>query len=253
MQVLTRTYWTQKRGNTPLEYEDAFCTTFPGQAGLVRFTVADGASESVLSGPWARVLVKVFCREGWGPVTDEGVCPEGALDRAYGSWQFWKEGYLRARSRRGKPVLWYEEPGLKAGAFSTLAGLEIDGERGLFTALAMGDSCLFHVRENELILSFPLKDSLSFGASPPLLCSKPGRVKFEASRGDAKPGDLFFLMTDALSAWFIKQAEEGGEPWAVLTALDDPGGSSFRRLVQALCEGKKMRNDDSTLTIVEVV
>lgn len=293
MDISVRTYWTPKEGNSPFEYEDAFCVqnldgpgaagykdTWPGPAGsessgeesvgrnyLGRFAVADGASESMLSGPWARVLVKVFCRLGWHPVVQgqEGVLEASvgaALNRAYCSWQLWRDQYLRARENRGKPVQWYEEPGLRAGAYATLLGLELafagDNEArrspGFWTAVAAGDSCLFQVRGCQLVKVFPVEKSSEFGSSPPLICSRPGpkQTSFAAVAGQLAVGDRFYLMTDALSAWFLACAERGETPWEILDALENPREFTFEELVEDLRRSKKLRNDDITFIRIEV-
>lgn len=283
MDISVRTYWTPKEGNSPFEYEDAFCvhtldgpeaagseSSGEGSVGrnyIARFAVADGASESMLSGPWARVLVKVFCRLGWHPVVQgqEGVLEASvgaALNRAYCSWQLWRDQYLRARENRGKPVQWYEEPGLRAGAYATLLGLELvsagDDEArcppGSWTAVAAGDSCLFQVRGCQLVTVFPVEKSSEFGTSPPLICSKPRpkQVPFAAAAGWLAKGDRLYLMTDALAAWFLACAERGETPWRILDALGNPRESMFEELVKDLRRSKKLRNDDITLIRIEV-
>src|SRR5947209_15123046 len=137
----------QKGGNAEGEYEDAFHP--PGNGRMVgaelRFAIADGASEGMLSGAWARILVELHGRFEW---TYSSL--EQFLERAYQDWRSFKSEYLRDRKERNHPVHWYEEPGLPAGAFSTLLGLTLTGssndQAGQWTDVAIADRCLFQVR-----------------------------------------------------------------------------------------------------------
>jgi len=54
----------QKGGNAEGEYEDAFHPPGNGkvEGAALRFAIADGASEGMLSGAWARILVELHCR-----------------------------------------------------------------------------------------------------------------------------------------------------------------------------------------------
>src|SRR5947199_52879 len=71
---------------------------------------------------------------------------------------------------------------------------------------------------------------------------------FVQAEGDWLPGDTFFLMTDALACWFLREGEEGRQPWDELsgfsgaTALED-----FARRIEALRDGEGLKNDDVTL------
>src|SRR6185369_17172238 len=95
------------------------------------------------------------------------------------------------------------------------SGLPLDGLR--WHALAIGDSCLFQVRDGRLFESFPLCRAVEFNSRPVLVSSNPTsneRVWEEVyyKEGDTQPEDLFFLATDALSQWFLAEHESGGKP-----------------------------------------
>jgi hypothetical protein len=126
MKVFLTSFWLQKDGNTEDEYEDAFHPIRKGEweGELLRFAVADGASESMLSGRWAEILVRVFFR-----LKGHQAGIHDFLERAYRSWNIWKSSYLHGREKRNRPIQWYEEPGLQAGAFSTFFGLTILGSQ----------------------------------------------------------------------------------------------------------------------------
>src|SRR2546428_12509206 len=146
----------QKGGNAEGEYEDAFHPpgNGKGEGAALRFAIADGASEGMLSGAWARILVELHCRFEW-------TCSslEQFLERAYQDWRSVKIKYLPARKERNHPVQWYEEPGLQAGAFSTLLGLTLTGasndQAGHWTPVAIVDSGLFQTRGATPVENFP--------------------------------------------------------------------------------------------------
>ncbi|HKI34016.1 MAG TPA: protein phosphatase 2C domain-containing protein [Gemmataceae bacterium] len=221
-----------KRGNAADEYEDAFAADSP--AG--RFAVADGASESSFAGLWARLLVEGFVRPapGW-------------LDAARRSW---------AAGVGGQPLPWYAEAKRDDGAFATLLGLVVGD--GRWHALAVGDSCLFQVRQDRLIEAFPLRRSAEFGNRPLLIGSRPpvapaSEVRAEG-RGGWQPADRFLLMTDALAQWFLRRHEAGDRPWEELTRLPTKPDASdaFATWVEERRRHDGLRNDDVTLVLVGV-
>lgn len=261
MRVDARTHWLQKRGNAPKEYEDAFCPAKVPEGPLecYRFAVSDGASESMLSGPWAEILVKSFCRS---EVSVSRASARAIIGRACMAYGAWMKEYLCHRERQGRPVQWFEEPGLEAGAFATILGLSLlspaaerDAERGRWEALALGDSCLFQMRGGSLVAAFPIRASSGFSQRPLLAGSNPAKNKLALGRlklatGTWRRGDTFYLMTDALSAWFLKEREDGREPHLALDELDS---LSFESFIQTLRTEGRMRNDDVTMTQIRVV
>jgi hypothetical protein len=67
------------------------------------------------------------------------------------------------------------------------------------------------------------------------------------------PGDAFYLMTDALACWFMREVEEGRMPWGVLRDLDTSGEiKPFREWVGDLRMDRAIRNDDVTLLRVDI-
>lgn len=226
-----------KAGSTAEEWEDAFCYD-PGQG---RFCVADGASECSFSAAWARLLAKGFVARP----------PDGSTLREW--LRPLQEEW--ARGTRGKALPWYAEEKARQGAFSSILGLCLEPEEHRWRALAVGDSCLFSVRKNELSAAFPLSRSSEFHSRPMLLASADrandrisGSVR--ESEGLARPGDLVLLMTDALAAWFLAEAELGRRPWSVLERIATQ--QEFDVFVDLMRAGRSLRNDDVTLLKIEV-
>jgi hypothetical protein len=257
VRIRINSFWIQKDGNSPSEYEDAYWPDVVGElaGGELRFAVTDGASESFLSGQWARILARSYCLADTAPVRHRDV-----VDRASRRWKRWKHWYLTGRERSRRPIQWYEEPGLEAGAFSSLVGLSLfprfRNRPGRWRALAVGDSCMFQMRGEKLLKCFPLVHSADFTNSPALVASNP-RYRTAAVRtasGSWRAGDRFYLMTDALASWFIRESEQGKCPWSTLRGFrtsDRPG--DFSAWVQDLRRDRDIRNDDVTFLRIDLI
>lgn len=249
MQIAVTARWIPKGGNAWSEYEDAF---YPDDLRLQTWqdefhcAVADGATETSFSGIWAQMLTGAFGR-GLFPCDD------------FGQWQ---EPLLRLRqdwwlgiSQRSLP--WYAEEKLRAGAFSTLMGLTLRSCEPRWQAAAIGDSTLFQVREGNLIRAFPLTRSEEFSSRPYLISSK-----FESNgdlrdyllfdSGQWQQGDTFYLMTDALACWALREHERGRAPWADLLEVVTDEAVHFEQWIGELRATLRLRNDDVTLLRVDL-
>ena len=231
-----------KEGHTTSEYEDAYATSDP-DASSFRAAVADGATESAFSGPWARRLTGAYANSG-------------DLSEAL--------GHLRERfhriSRRGH-LPWYLREKSEEGAHAAFAGLEIEGGEagGSWTGQAVGDCCILHIRDGALLQSWPLSDAAEFSSTPNLISSRetPSEQALLRTSGRWQPGDRFVLATDALAAWLLGHgttgARPGGQPAnrglsdAARAILD---GEFDRVVVQARLDGS-MRNDDVTAIVID--
>lgn len=228
-----------KRGHSEEEYEDAYAA----RGG--RFAVADGASESSFAALWARLLVEGFVQR----------------TRAKISWGDWLTPLRQRWASKvdGLELPWYAEAKREEGAFAAFLGLKFrrsreGGTQGHWRARAIGDSCLFHVREDCLVQAFPLTRSQDFDNRPDLLGSRPvgkpaPRPRLKQCQGEWRAGDCFFLATDALAEWFLRQHEAGLKPWQVwepwLHGLEV--AAAFAEWVEGLRSSEALRNDDVTL------
>jgi hypothetical protein len=269
MAVFVSVLRVPKAGSDEHECEDAAATMPAGDDtvlldGPVSVAVADGASESLLSGEWARLLVDSVVARG---VEDACVlldrsCFADALTEASLRWAEWFADYPARREARGRPVQWYEQPKLDKGAYSTILAARFDdgptAEQSTWCAAALGDSCLFQVRGHKLIRAFPIESAADFDSTPALVNSRGHDQELLAARvglaaGDANFGDQFFLSTDALAAWFLDEAERGAAPWEVLydfTRCGDIAG--FVAWLGERRDAGEVRNDDVTVIHVDL-
>jgi len=226
-----------KRGNRAEEYEDASAN----DAAKGRFAVADGASESSFALQWAQLLVQGFLKAGTGPWKNEDW-----LDPLRQSW---------LAQVSALPLPWYAESKREMGAFATFLGLVLNpewpGRSGRWHALAVGDCCLFRIRDNELRRPFPIERSADFGNHPALLCSRAvtRSLKPHLARGTVQASDSLFLATDAMAQWFLHQHEQGHKPWLFLKDLlsEKSTPQAFATWVEDRRDRGEMRNDDTTL------
>ncbi|MFI9462629.1 hypothetical protein [Streptomyces xiamenensis] len=227
--------------------------------------VADGASESLLAGRWARVLVEHTAEIGaLHPETfrDPGSFAGELVHRAVTPWADLITQYTEQRTAQGRPVQWYEQPGLDKGAFATLAAVRLTPSPDAFAwhwrAVALGDSCLFHLDNDGVRSSFPLTDSSGFGLTPQLLGSRNNDVALIADRlqyaeGQLYSGQRLLLATDALAAWVMRARENHISPWRELGEVTDQGPEKFSRWVGEQRMRKLMRNDDVALLRIDAL
>lgn len=253
MQIFAEAFWLPKVGSTSSEYEDAYCPQeiIRGEATTsMRFGVADGATEASYSKLWAQLLVRAYCQGQLDALPDViGLAP---------LQEQWSNGVL-------KPDMpWYLEEKVKSGAYAALVGLELlhhtdsRDEAGEWNALAVGDCCLAQVRGEEVLARFPIESSAGFNSRPHLISSNStANLDIDAHTlrvsGSFVSGDNFYLMSDALACWFMKEAEEGTAPWRDLRDIGTSGFHSFEDWVRYLREHRNMRNDDVTLLRVDVL
>jgi hypothetical protein len=267
-------YWAAKEGSLSEEYEDAW-KVLPGtgdeiQGDWVAVAVSDGATESLLARRWAAMLTDEFVvasrAVGDALAFAETACALSAR------WPSAVESYVAQRESAARPIRWYERPGLEKGAFATLLALNLrinshsaDGTQdasnpalpaviGEWRSAALGDTCLFHVRDERLQVAFPLSNSSEFGTSPALLGSSGAdsqiimdRVSF--ADGTVAEGDDFFICTDALAAWFLARTEKGDRPWQFLRDLTE---SRFAEWVSESRRTDGLHNDDVTLIHLDI-
>ena len=250
-----RRFWLPKAGNAPEEYEDASRVVYPQRLGVsgrrtARVAVADGASESAFAREWANSLVDAFVGQ---PPDMSGLSEDRFLEWLAPAQDEWHAVIPWDR------IPWHGEAKAKAGAFATLLGLTISAAPGgrpslSWQALAVGDSCLFLIRDDRLLLSFPLEDAAQFDNTPDLVCSNPDNVgelwkMTRQSEGECVAGDLFILASDALACWLLERKAEGEKPWQTLLSLDS---AKWPAWVEEQRRSGLMRNDDTTLVIIGV-
>lgn len=227
--IVSRILTVPKAGAEEDENEDAagvWTTSWP-----VRAAVADGATESMFAKRWAETIVKGLKTLDLSPsaLTDE--LPTWRAD--------WK-----ASVEQEEPLPWYASAKADEGTFATLLGLEVRSD-GQWDALAVGDCTLMHVHEGRLETAWPHATSEAFSNRPSLLSTLPDRnvPTPDATTGTWHHGDAFLLATDAVAAWLLDTDPVAARAW---------DAQEFAEAVEAARSNESLRNDDSTLVVLEL-
>jgi hypothetical protein len=273
MPTRSRIFWLPRQGNSPAEYEDACAAS--DAAG--RYAVADGASEGCFTDVWARLLVEDFvgrtdCLAAEWPVS---------LSQVQGRWD---------ADVRSREIAWHAEPWVQQGAYAAFLGISLTfgtstesmGEQHIedvnvgdtnsceapegkfrqietvrFSAVAIGDTCLFHTRDGALLRAFPLERAEQFNNAPNLVGARMSLEQIHKKRdswtdGEGRPGDRLWAMTDALARWCLAEVEADGNPWAELELLlaESADGDRFAPWIDRLRQSGRLRNDDVTLLAI---
>jgi len=247
-------FWLQKLGNEQEDYEDAFASKNKDIINNISITlaVADGATESLFASIWAKMLTKSFVEK---PFFIRRTLQRRTNDLS-NEWQ----RYIQSLG----PLPWYAEEKTHLGAFATILGVRFKSKRnsqhsGSWSAIALGDTCLFQIRNNELICSFPISSADKFGRFPHLLSSNLSynlvvwdKVRFKKS--EWRTGDLFILATDALAYWFLSQNEQNKKPWNDILNLTRnlSPSESFKSWVNDLRKSSQLKNDDVTILLLRL-
>ncbi len=252
-----KAYSVPKLGNRPEENEDAIYPeiaqqSITSQAGF-SCAIADGATQTSFSRIWARLLVTAAVKK---------YLPERLSELTLTVRQQWIDHIATLN------LPWHAEEKVQQGSFSTLLWLSLKQSTntravkysGTWQSLAIGDSCLFQIRKNTLRTHFPPLSASDFKNHPLLLSTIPIRneVFWKNTQdfhinGDWCSGDDFFLMTDALAAWFLHALEKGNLPnllSEMVTNLHSIDG--YTHWIQVLRTGAQIKNDDTSIIWIHI-
>jgi hypothetical protein len=235
--LIVRQFLLPKEGHELPECEDAIGVDLVAR----RFAVADGATEAFDAGNWARLLA-----QNW-------VGRTGLLSRD----EFWQwlveEGQALSESWVGQQLAWYSEAKQRIGSFAAFVGVEIDFNSDIPTwkAIALGDSCLVHVRAGQVVEAFPLSDSKSFGSAPILAPSSAtinarALTEIKTCSGSFVSGDELLLLSDAVASWYLMLLEqEDRETRSQFTQLlDDRVKEPLVKFLEQQRSSGRLKNDD---------
>jgi hypothetical protein len=258
----------EKAGSLTDECEDAYLWEI--SANVCRVGIADGATESSFAKEWAKKLVSQFVKTS----ISKFLCFQNHIARNLNDPQNPEENAGSEASFCKFPIcdwlkplqetwatwlaeqnlLWFAKRKAEQGTYATLLGLEIQANRE-WQAIAVGDSCLFVVRNRDLLYSFPLAHSSEFGYRPQLLGTKllpqnisPIAAHFIANK--AEVGDRFYLATDALAAWILANLEMQKNPWVELDRIRSQ--AAFLEWITNLRDRREIANDDTTLMQIQI-
>ncbi len=231
---LVQGFVLQKAGNHIAECEDVW--DYYQWDRQTTIAIADGATESSFAREWAGELVGNWVQQQKSSLSDW-------MQRSQMAWRKWLGM---------QELSWFAKRKAAQGAFATFLSLRVSDDLS-WQAHAVGDSCLFLVRDRQLCRSFPLNHSHEFNYCPHLLGSDRAFAETQIlqTQGSTQLGDRFYLTTDAIACWILRQVETNQNPWVKLEQIHTQ--ELFVDWVNELRDRLEIANDDTTLLCLEVV
>lgn len=208
-----------------------------------RFAIADGVSKSFFPGIWSELLVNHYVEDS---ATFDSVISKGQ--------QEWMSQVTDIVDKPGVKYYTRNAFNRKAPGLATFVGLVFQEQEKKWHSIALGDTYLFFVPRNfsnfkkQRIVHSSKDDQDVFDNFPDYLSSIGDQHKGERKEigGDIIEG-TFYLMTDALAEWFMKQEESAiGKIAAWNSQLH------FERYIENLRNEEEINNDDTTVLIIEL-
>lgn len=185
--------------------------------------LADGASSDAFSGLWAQALCQTFLADG-------------TLDL--------QAAVTRWRAQLPSPLPWFLTEKLRQPTHASFLGLTWDSSTLYIEAI--GDACVFVLRDTALLFCFPYTRAEDFATHPRLVSTHGPLPERQQAELSLQPQDVILATTDALAAWLLQ--EQAHAPWSSLLALQNPG--DFTRFMSALRSARRIALDDTTLAVV---
>lgn len=256
MRFESRTFKLAKDVGHPEEDQDV--CRIDGRRGLA--VVADGVASAIFSRSWATILCDALIQSP--PSPDE---PESFARWLADCRDRWESQIDESR------LSWFQKPKLPQGAFSTLVWLELtdadrpdagandkaadkSSETSGYRAWAIGDSCMFHLRDGETLRMFPSltlddlqRDPLALGSVD---LGRDAMIAFQSCAGRCRAGDLFVLCSDAVVGYVLREEELGREPPWQRWWDEDP--EAWKAEILELREQRQLPHDDTTVVLLRL-
>lgn len=248
MDFKVQVFQISKLGTEPDKCQDAIFYNPHGRL----FAIADGATDSAFQRLWAGLLVKGFVSHP--PSFSK---PSNVKE--------WFGGWLKAQQETWNNSIPWDtikyHGQIKAkttGGLATFLGIYFFSDRPVWKGISFGDCNLFHFldRGRYLFDYKPLISPEQFNSNPVALSSidhRPGVMLQHMMEigGEYHEGDVIFLTTDALALWLLEELESDRCSWDKLLNFQTPG--EFEVFIDKLRKNKEIRNDDTSLVIIEIL
>jgi hypothetical protein len=240
--MLLQHFLLQKSDSHTSECEDAI--QFDLELG--RFAVADGATEGFDSGRWANILV-----EGW--------VKSNSVIRTIDEFQLWlnEQSQLLQKDWSTRTLPWYAEEKARSGSYAAFVGVDVNYKELMWRAVALGDTCLVHIRNSEIFKALPLSSLEQFNSSPILVSSLPSMQRETINHvvidsGSIESGDELLLLSDAIAMWYLKMHRDNRE---LIAKFESLLSSSNRELLINFFEEERRLNrlKDDDIAIVRAI
>jgi len=247
--VAVHVYVVPSAPETPHE-----CRDVPAVAADRRtFALCDGASAAYRAGDWAHLLAAHFVTDP--PAVDEASMRLWLSERR-AHWN--DETAERPAGDGAVGRQFFRANAVARGSAATFMGVRLSwaAEGWRYAAVAVGDTCLFHVRDGRLLTAFPVTHPASFDDHPDLVGTReppqaPPPSWLRTTGTQVWPGDELHLVTDALAKVLLTHAVPDAPDAAVWWhVMSNANAGDFARLVRRLRESRQIETDDTTLVRV---
>lgn len=240
-----RSFTMSKLGNKPQDCEDYFSWN----PGRMKFAMADGASTSIFSDIWARELARAAVECDGSIVESIDGSVEPMLRSARKAWY---------TSIKWNSLPWFLRNKAVSGSYSTLTLMQMAplASSYRYSAYAVGDTCLFKIKNGRIESSFPILSPEEFSISPKLVWSGKGsplpqdiRLQvpaFQRHEGILQPGEMLILSTDGVSKWLM----ETGRVEDIVMRINNP--PDIKKFLTGEINSRRMRNDDVAISLIEI-
>lgn len=238
MQIKIRGYIMSKKGELYSDCRDNYAL----DASLHRFAISDGVSRSFFPGIWSELLVTSFVNSSTQINILISSCQEEWMRQVKSIVESPDVKYFTRNAYNRKT------PGM-----ATFVGLVFSEKDKTWHATALGDSYLFFIPDKaanfktDLIVLSSKDDPEVFDNYPDYFSSignHNGTIK--ETGGQLQPG-TFYMMTDALAEWFLKQGEYVSDKIKVWNEQ-----LHFERYIEGLRDHEEISNDDTSILIIEI-
>ena len=250
----SRSFWHPKDIEFANVYEDSFRVD-PDQ-GII--AIADGVSSAMFSKGWADILTQGVIENP--PVVDDRASFAPWLANLRSVW---------TKTTDLSKLNYFQRQKLDrvGGGYSTLLWIVLkradeNADEQAETAYslqatALGDCCVFVVRDGQVITKFAMKDVQEFEEDPLSIGScnsnHDDALEFRFLDTSCQGGDLVVLATDAISKWVYQQLE-ADEPvdWECLWNMTPNDWASRVAMLRDLPSDTRMRVDDTTMVMLRM-
>lgn len=239
MEISIKGYITSKKSELYSDCADSYAVN----TEFHKFAISDGVSKSYFPKIWSDKLVHQYVsKKDW---KDDEFTAESQKE-----WQSKINEIVSQPETKWFTKAQYDR---KDSALATFVGLQFLEEQGKWIAQALGDSFLFFVAKDTLKIEKQLsskQEPIKFDNFPDYLSSIGDSHKGEKNsvKGEKMKEGTFFLMTDALAEWFLKDTE-----MAIDKLSHIHNQEQFLVTIEDERTAGRLYDDDSALLIINLV
>lgn len=240
MEIIVKGFITSKESGLYSECADNYAINDSNN----KFAISDGVTQSFFPKFWSDILVHKY-------VNQTDLKDNEFIIECQKEWQFKIDEFMK------KPdIMYYTRNAYNAqkSALATFVGLQFLESESQWTAQALGDSFLFFISKNsnEIEIKFSSKpEPIEFDNFPDYFSSNTTyRQKGVVNIIDNKAIEegTFYLMTDALAEWFIKDTEQAKQ---ILDNIQNQ--EQYLETIDLERKAKRLNNDDAAILIINLV